>query len=281
MATSLAILKKYGVKPRKKLGQSFLIDDNIATGIVNSSDIGRDDIVVEIGPGHGVLTSKIVEKARKIIAVEIDRQMVDILREELKNASNLEIIHQDILDYDFAAPLKENSHTAKVKIIGNVPYGISSQILFRLIEFRDNISSVVCMFQKEVAERITAVPSTKEYGILSILAAMHTIPSTVMHVPASCFYPRPRVDSSVLKMDIRETPLYEVRDSDIFLKVVKCAFAKRRKTLFNNLRGSDLFPSGTQDVQKILDRLCIDGHRRGETLTVKEFGMLSNAILEL
>jgi 16S rRNA (adenine1518-N6/adenine1519-N6)-dimethyltransferase len=205
--------------------------------------------------------------------------MVDILGEELNNASNLDIIHQDILEYDFTVPLKGNDHITRIKIIGNIPYGISSQIFFRLIEFRDSISSVVCMFQKEVAERITAVPGTKEYGILSILAAMYTIPSRVMHVPASCFYPRPRVDSSVLKMNVRETPLYQVKDGDIFLKVVKCAFAKRRKTLFNNLRGSDLFPSGTQDVQKILGRVCIDGHRRGETLTVKEFGMLSDAIL--
>ena len=281
MATPREILRKYGVRPRKKLGQSFLIDGNIAAGIVRSSDIGRDDVVVEIGSGHGVLTAMIVREAKRVIAVEIDPRMVDILREELKDASNLEIFQQDILDYDFSIPLRDSRDKNKLKIIGNIPYSISSQILFRLIDFRENISSMTLMFQKEVAERITAASGTKEYGILSVITAMYTIPSSVMPVPAGCFFPRPKVDSAVLKMEVRGTPLYAARDNDLFLKVVKCAFAKRRKTLFNNLRSSDLFPGGIEDIQRVLDRLGIDGRRRGETLTVEEFGILTDAILDL
>ncbi len=281
MATPREILRKYGVRPRKKLGQSFLIDSNIVAGIVTSVGIGGDDVVVEIGPGHGVLTKMIVRAAKRVIAVEIDQKMVDILQEELKEASNLEIVHRDILNYDFSTPLRNSVDNKKLKVIGNIPYSISSQILFRLLDFRDNISSMTLMFQREVADRITAVPSTKEYCILSVITSMYTFPSRVMNVPASCFYPRPKVDSSVLKMEVRETPLYAVRDNDLFLKVVKCAFAKRRKTLFNNLRSSDLCPGGREDMQGILDRLGIDGRRRGETLTVEEFGMLTDAILDL
>lgn len=277
----MEILRKYKVRPRKKLGQSFLIDANVAAVIIKSSDIKADEVIVEIGPGCGALTSLIVKEARKVIAVEIDNRMVDILREELNDSSNLEIVHQDILNYDFTMPLRENADIAGVNIIGNIPYSISSQILFRLIHFRHAISSMTLMFQKEVADRIMAPPDTKQYGILSVMTAMYTPPSRIMNVPASCFYPRPLVDSSVLKFKVRRNPLYAVRDNDLFLKVVKCAFAKRRKTLFNNLRSSDVFLTGGDDIQETLNRLDIDGRRRGETLTVEEFGMLSDAILDL
>ncbi len=281
MTTLREILRKYRIRPLKKLGQSFLIDGNIAAGIVRSSGIEGGDVVVEIGSGHGALTSLIVKEAERVVAVEIDPRMVDILREELKEASNLEIFQQDILDYDFSIPLRDSRDKNKLKIIGNIPYSISSQILFRLIDFRETISSMTLMFQKEVAERITAAPGTKEYGILSAITSMYTIPSRVMTVPADCFFPRPKVDSAVLKMEVRETPLYAAKDNDLFLKVVKCAFAKRRKTLFNNLRSSGLFPAGIEDIQMVLDRLGIDGGRRGETLTVEEFGILSDAIRDL
>ena len=280
MATPREILRKYGVRPRKRLGQSFLVEPNIAAGIVALSGIGPDDVVVEIGPGHGALTSIIVDKAKRVIAVEIDEQMADILRRELKDAPNLEVVRQDVLDYDFTAPLGNDPGRGRIQIIGNLPYSISSPILFRLMAFRDTISSMTLMFQREVAERITAPPDTKEYGILAVMTAMYTITSRVMQVPASCFYPRPKVDSSVLKMEMRGTPLCAVRDSDRFLSVVRCAFAKRRKTLLNNLRSSDLFPGGREQVMEVLCRTGIDGGRRGETLTVEEFARLSDALPE-
>lgn len=281
MATSREILRKYSVTPRKRLGQSFLVERNVAARIVAASNVGHEDVVVEIGPGHGALTAFIVEKAKRVIAVEIDAQMADILHRELEAARNLEIVRQDVLDYDFSMPLSDSEVRRKIKIIGNLPYSISSPILFRLIAFRNTISSMTLMFQKEVAERIMAPPDTKEYGILSVMTAMYALPSRVMHVPASCFYPRPKVDSSVLKMEMRQTPLCAVRDNDLFLRVVKCAFAKRRKTLFNNLRSSDLFPGGGEAVMQVLERTGIDGRRRGETLTVEEFALLSNAVLDL
>ena len=278
MTTPRNILKKHGLRPLKRLGQSFLEDRNITAKIVAISDIKSDDIVVEIGSGLGIMTAMIAMEAEKVIALEVDKYMVDILREELKNHSNVEIVQTDVLKYDFSSDHPEHP-SKKLKVIGNIPYNISSQILFRLIEFRDNISSMILMFQKEVAERITASPGTKEYGILSVIVSMYTKPSLEMTVPGSCFYPKPNVDSSVLKMTVREVPLFNIKNPDFFSKLVKLAFSKRRKTLLNNLTGSDLFKSPKKDVAEILELLGIDSNRRGETLTAEEFGKLSNALL--
>ena len=275
MESPLKILKRHRIRPVKRLGQSFLVDNNITSRIVDASKIGGDDTVVEIGAGLGAMTSMIAERAKKVIAVEIDPKLVNVLNEELKEISNIEIVHKDVLRYDFSSPLSEDG---KIKVIGNIPYNISSQILFRLIEFRDHISSATLMFQKEVADRIAAAAGTKEYGILSVIIPMYAVLSTIMTVPSSCFHPKPKVDSSVLKMDMRERPLFKLSDQDIFLKTVKTAFSKRRKTLANNLKGMDIVCSGDMDVSSLLVEAGIDGRRRGETLTVEEFGRLAETI---
>ena len=275
MESPLKILKRYRIRPVKRLGQSFLVDNNITSRIVDASKIGRDDTVVEIGAGLGTMTSMIAERAKKVVALEIDPKLVNVLNEELKEISNIEIIHTDVLRYDFSSPL---GGSGKIKVIGNIPYNISSQILFRLIEFRDHISSATLMFQKEVADRITASPGTKEYGILSVIIRMYAVLSTIMTVPSSCFHPKPKVDSTVLKMDIREEPLYPLNNYDIFLKTVKTAFSKRRKTLANNLKGMDTVCSMGMNVSSLLVEAGIDGRRRGETLTVEEFGRLAETI---
>jgi len=277
MESPLKILKRHRIRPVKRLGQSFLVDNNITSRIVDASKIGRDDTVVEIGAGLGAMTSMIAERAKKVIALEIDPKLVNVLIEELKEMSNIEIIHTDVLRYDFSSPLGGNG---KIKVIGNIPYNVSSQILFRLIEFRDHISSATLMFQKEVADRIAAVPGTKEYGILSVIIPMYAVLSTIMTVPPLCFHPKPKVDSSVLKMDMREKPLFELSDQNIFLKTVKTAFSKRRKTLANNLKGMDIVCSGDIDVSSLLVEAGIDGRRRGETLTVEEFGRLAETIFQ-
>ena len=280
MTTPRNILKKYGIRPLKRLGQSFLIDNNITKKIVMISDIKSEDIVVEIGSGLGIMTAMIAQEAKKVIALEIDKYMVDILREELKNHSNVEIVQIDVLKYDFSSVSPE-SPPETLKVIGNIPYNISSQILFRLIQFRDYISSMVLMFQKEVAERIIAPPGTKEYGILSVIVSMYAKHSLEITVPGSCFYPKPNVDSSVLKLTVRKVPLFNIIDPDFFSKVVKTAFSKRRKTLLNNLKYSNLLKASKKDITDILELLDIDSNRRGETLTVEEFGKLSNALLSV
>ncbi len=275
MESPLKILKRHRIRPVKHLGQSFLVDNNITSRIVDVSKIDGDDTVVEIGAGLGAMTSMIAEKAKKVIALEIDPKLVNVLNEELKEISNIEIIRTDVLRYDFSSPL---GGTGKIKVIGNIPYNVSSQILFRLIEFRDHISSATLMFQKEVADRIAAVPGTKEYGILSVIIPMYAVLSTIMTVPPLCFHPKPKVDSTVLKMDMRERPLFELSNHSMFLKTVKAAFSKRRKTLANNLKGMDTVCSGDMDVSSLLDEAGIDGRRRGETLTVEEFGRLAETI---
>jgi 16S rRNA (adenine1518-N6/adenine1519-N6)-dimethyltransferase len=275
MSSPLKILKKYGIQPTRSLGQSFLIDNNITAKIVDSAGIETSETVVEIGAGPGMMTRRIADKAGRVIALEIDSRIVEVLRHELGTRPNVHIIEADVLDFDFSSVVKDED---RIKVIGNIPYNISSQILFRLIEYRHVISSVTLMFQREVAERIMAPPGSREYGILSVMTVMYMIPSKVTTVPASCFYPKPRVESMVLTMDVRERPLCEACNYDIFRKVVRSAFAKRRKTLINSLKESPFIRDLDIDLASILGGLGINPTRRGETLTVEEFARLSRAI---
>lgn len=277
MESPLKILKRHRIRPVKRLGQSFLVDNNITTRIVDISEIERDDTVVEIGAGLGAMTTMIAERAKKVIALEIDPKLVSVLNQELKEVSNVEIVHTDVLRYDFSSPLGGDG---RIKVIGNIPYNVSSQILFRLLDFIDHISSATLMFQKEVGDRITAAPGTKQYGILSVILSMYAEISTIMTVPSSCFYPKPKVDSSVLKMDTRERPLVTLTDHGIFHETVKAAFSKRRKTLANNLKEMKTVRSLEMNVSSLLDKTGIDGTRRGETLTVEEFGRLAETIVQ-
>ena len=200
MSSPLKILKKYGIQPTRSLGQSFLIDNNITAKIVDSARIETCDTVVEIGAGPGMMTRRIADKAGRVIALEIDSRIVEVLRHEMGTRQNVHIIETDVLDFDFSSVAKDED---RIKVIGNIPYNISSQILFRLIEYRHVLSSVTLMFQREVAERIMAPPGSREYGILSVMTLMYMLPSKVTTVPASCFYPKPRVESMVLTMDVR------------------------------------------------------------------------------
>ncbi len=257
-----------------------MIDSNITAKIVDNAGIGKSDTVVEIGAGPGMMTRLIADKAEKVVALEIDSRIVEVLRHEMADVPNVHIVETDVLDFDFSSVAKsEGDFTPRrIKVIGNIPYNISSQILFHLIEYRHVISSVTLMFQREVAERIMAPPGKKEYGILSVITVMYMLPSKVTTVPASCFYPKPRVESMVLSMDVRESPLCEACDYDIFRSVVRSAFAKRRKTLVNSLKESAFIRDLDIDITSILSDLEIDSTRRGETLSVEEFAALARAI---
>ena len=278
MPTPRQVLKKYDIRPLKRYGQSFLVDQNIITKIVESVEIERSNTIVEIGAGIGVMTGQLARKAQTVIALEIDSRMIDLLQEELKDLSNVNVIHQDILEYDMSLPLRTEHRAGKLKIVGNIPYNISSQILFRMIRFRDHISTAVLMFQKEVGDRITASPGSSSYGILSVLTSMYMVASKVMTVPPGCFYPKPRVDSVVVKLRVRTISLVEMDDHELFRKVVRQAFSKRRKTLYNNLKVATSFKLAPSKILEIFKILGIDEKRRGETLTVEEFGELSNLI---
>lgn len=277
MTTIRKILRDHGIRPLKRLGQSFLEDINIINKIISISNIQEDDTVVEIGAGVGIMTELIAEKVRKVIALDIDPRMVGILRERLAGYHQVDVIKGDVLQYDFSSVGYELL-SRKTKVIGNIPYNISSQILFHLLAYRQHISSMILMFQKELADRLIASPGTKEYGIPTVLVSMYTECFREMVIPRSCFYPEPKVTSAVMKIIIREKPLMDLNDHDFFVKIVKIAFSKRRKTLLNNLRSSPLLGYSEREVVTALKKSGIDGVRRGETLTAEELGKLSNAL---
>jgi len=282
MTSPRAILKKYNIRPYKKRGQSFLIDTNIIEKIVHSAAVTDRDVVVEIGAGIGVMTALLASHARRVIALEIDRNLIEVLHAELKDMSNIEIVGEDVLKYDFTSALDESpaggETDTRFKVVGNIPYNISSQILFRMLRFREYVSSMTFMFQKEVADRIMASPGTKDYGLLSVLTSMYTTPEKVLVVPATCFYPRPKVESSVVRMRVLRNEQCTAVDFEFFFAVVKHAFAQRRKTLFNNLKASAIMKTADVDITDILNELQIDGHRRAETLSVEEFARLASAL---
>ena len=278
MPSPLSLLRKYGIRPRKRLGQCFLCDLNIMEKIVRIAGVRDTDTVVEIGSGIGVLTAMIARTARRVVAVEVDRLLVEVLQQELGGLANVEIVHTDVLQFDFSSvctdPMPEG-RKERIKVIGNVPYNLSSQIVLRLLEYRNCLDRVVLMLQREVADRLAAPPGTKDYGILSVYVALFTEPALENKVPAGCFYPRPDVESRVIRLDVRDKPLCRVDDMDFFRHLVRSAFSKRRKTLLNSLKSSPL-PVTADQISAALSALGIDGVRRAETLSVHEFAALSN-----
>ena len=275
MATVRSILKDCGIRPRKHLGQSFLEDKNIINKIILAADIHEQDIVVEIGAGLGIMTEIMASQAGKVTAIDVDPRMIAVLRERLQNQPRVEIIEKDVLTCDFSA-LRSDGDSAKLKVIGNIPYNISTPILFHLLTFRRHITAMVLMFQKEVVDRLVAFPGNKEYGIPSVIFSLFTTLSREMQVPASCFYPQPKVASSVVKIVVREKPLVELADEQFFFRIVKSSFGMRRKTIWNNLRSAGLPFSSDREIERLLDQAGIEGQRRGETLSPEEFGRLSN-----
>ena len=265
------MLARYDIHPRKRLGQSFLEDLNIVRRIVALADPAEDETVVEIGAGLGFMTEELAKRAGRVIAIEVDPRLAAILRERFTGQDRVEIVQMDVLKYDFSSACPG----ARVKVVGNVPYHISSPILFHLLDFRQSISTMILMFQKELADRITAPPGTKDYGIPSVIVAKHTRAVSEMTVPPTCFYPAPDVVSSILRIEIRREP--ELLDGALFAGIVRAAFARRRKTLWNNLRGIGL---PEESVDQVFVRSGIDRSRRAETLSVEEFSLLTTAWIE-
>lgn len=280
MTTPLAILHRYNIKPNKRLGQSFLVDINTIHKIATAGRISAEDIVVEIGSGIGVLTKSIAQVARRVIAVEIDVKLVDVLRDQLAHMDNVEIYCGDILKLDLAS--KSNDYKSKLKVMGNVPYNISSPVIFHLLAHRSVISDFTLMLQKEVVLRLVAPPNNKTYGVPSVLLQMFADTEKLFDVQASCFLPRPKVESSIIQGKFLEKPQVDLADEALFSQLVKASFAQRRKMLTNNLKNARFLEGlSDTDIQSALDIAGIDGKRRGETLFVTEFGNLSNIMADL
>lgn len=268
------IKERYGFKLSKSLGQNFLTDKNIIDKIIDASDITDEDLVIEIGPGIGVLTAEAAQVAKKVIAVEIDKNLIPILGDTLKEYDNIKILNQDILKTDLNGIIDE-AGCRKTRIIGNLPYYITTPIIMDILERGVNASSITIMMQKEVADRIKAGPGTKTYGALSVAVQYYCDVETVAIVPKEVFVPIPKVDSAVLKLNIRKEKPVELYDEKMFFKCVKAGFGQRRKTLSNSLTGTGL---SKEEVNACLKEVGIDGVRRAETLSMDEFAKIANVI---
>lgn len=248
---------------RKHLGQIFLYDPSILTRIVQLAQLSRDDLVVEIGPGHGRLTKLLAEDVKKIIAIELDKELFGKLKNELIKYSNVELIHMDALKYPY-------ENLPEFKVVANIPFYITTPVIFKLLDAREHLTSITVTVQKEIAERITAKPGGKDYGVLSIMVQYCTNPALAFIIPRGAFRPVPKVDSAVIHLKILERPLIDIKDEKFFRRIVKTAFAQRRKVLSNSLKGI------TRDVKAWLERGGIDPNRRPETLNIEEFARLAN-----
>jgi len=267
------ILKSYGLIPRKRFSQNFLTDRNIAARIVNALGLKGDDAVIEIGPGLGILTEGLLDSGAKVIGIEIDRDLAGGLKERFNGRNNLEIINADALKISYkelAVQCKE-----KLKVVSNLPYNISTPIIFKLLEEREIFSMFLLMLQREVAQRIVSPPDNKEYGVLSVMVQLLADVKIEFDVPPSCFHPAPKVYSSVVRFNILNKPRIDVEDVAFFKRVVKASFGQRRKTLLNALKSLNI---ETPQLVELLNIINIDSKRRGETLTLEEFAVLSRGL---
>lgn len=274
------ILKKYGFSFKKSLGQNFLIDPNILRNIVSHADLTKDSAAIEIGPGIGALTEHLARAAGKVVAFEIDQRLLPVLADTLSPYDNVDVIHADILEVDVKQIFEEQLKDYKdVMVVANLPYYVTTPILLKLLMDRLPIRGLVVMMQKEVADRITASPGTKAYGSLSIAIQYYMQTEIAMIVPKAVFMPQPNVDSAVIKLTRREAPPVQVIDEEFLFKVSRGSFVQRRKTIINNLQSS--LPNGKAKKDLIiqaLEKVGVDPTRRGETLSIEEFGELSNEL---
>lgn len=269
-----SIQEKFGFTFKKGLGQNFLTSADVLRKIVDAAEI--DGGVIEVGPGFGVLTAELAKNSDKTVAIEIDERLLDVLSYTLSEFDNVKIINADILKLDLKSLIQEEFGCDKVSIAANLPYYITTPIITKLIESRLPVKNIVVMVQKEVADRMSALPGTKDYGAITVLCRYYTEPSIVTKVNASLFVPPPKVDSAVLKLRVLDNPSVEVRNEKLFFRVVKAAFSQRRKTLLNCLVSGFSIPK--QDMSDLLEANGINPARRGETLSLEEFAVVADAL---
>jgi len=277
-----AILEKHGFTFKKSLGQNFLIDTNILHNIVSHAKLTEETAAIEIGPGIGALTEQLAKRCKKVLAFEIDGRLIPVLKDTLEPYDNVTVVNEDFLKADVHQMVEKYLKGIQdIVLCANLPYYITSPIIMRCLEEHLPLRSLVMMMQKEVGERISAKPGTKNYGSLSIAVQYYTTAEIVMNVPRTVFVPQPNVDSVVIRLNKREKPLVNVKDEKFFFTVTRASFAQRRKTIFNNL--SSQLPNGKDHkefILKSLEQAGIDPTRRGETLSIEEFARLSDELYE-
>ncbi len=272
------ILKKYNITASKKLGQNFLIDDNIIDNIVKAANVNKEDLVIEIGPGLGTLTYPLLENAGKVISIELDTRMIEILNDRFKFYNNFELINEDVLKVNLNKLIKENKNEEikTVKIVANLPYYITTPIIMKLLEDKLDIESITVMVQKEVADRLVDMPGGKNSGAITYSINYYTKPEKVIDVPNTSFIPSPEVNSSVIKLSILNEPSVEVKDEEQLFKIIKMAFMQKRKTLSNGLTNGKL--ASKEKVEKMLKDLGFDLRIRGEKLTLEDFARIADFV---
>ena len=276
---TIAVLQKTNFHFKKQFGQNFLIDHSVLEHILDYSEINKEDLVIEIGPGIGTLTEALCEKAGFVIAIEIDDKLIPILKDNLSEMDNFFLLHKDALKVDFQKLLSEHPEFSSVKVVANLPYYITTPILMSLLERKLSFRSITVMVQKEVALRMKAAPGTKDYGALSLAVQYYSKPEIVQEVPPHCFIPRPNVSSMVIHLQLHEKAPVSVKDPALLFKTIKFSFMQRRKTLVNAL--SSGFHLDKKDLQALLSSLSYSENVRGETLSLEDFALISDAIREL
>ena len=275
---TIGILQKYNFTFQKKFGQNFLIDTSVLERIMDASQITKDDCVLEIGPGIGTMTQYLAEKAGEVVAVEIDKALIPILKETLAEYDNVTVINDDILKVDINKIVQERNNARPIKVVANLPYYITTPIIMGLFEKHVPLKSITIMVQKEVADRMQEGPGSKDYGALSLAVQYYAKPEIVANVPPNCFIPRPNVGSAVIRLTRHDVPPVEVKDEAYMFALIRASFNQRRKTLLNGLTNAGNLGVTKEQILAALEQMGLPATIRGETLTLEQFGELSNIL---
>lgn len=271
------LMQKYHISANKNLGQNFLIEEQVVESIVAASQIEEHDIVIEIGPGLGTLTQKLLQKAKKVIAIELDNRMIEILKDRFALYDNLIVLNEDVLKINFDKLLEEqNAKKEQVKIVANLPYYITTPIVMKLLEDKVPAISITVMVQKEVADRLIELPGQKNTGAITYCVYYYCEPEEILKVPSNSFIPEPQVESKVIKLNIREKPPVELENEQLFFKIIKASFMQRRKTLLNGLSNSSI--ASKEILKQILVKMGLTENVRGEDLSIEQFAKLANSL---
>lgn len=275
---TIEILQKYNFMFQKKFGQNFLIDTHVLDKIIRSAEVTKDDCILEIGPGIGTMTQYLAESAGRVVAVEIDANLIPILKETLAGYDNVTVLHGDILKTDIQKLTEEYNGGRPVKVVANLPYYITTPIIMNLLEGGAPVENITVMVQKEVADRMQTGPGSKDYGALSLAVQYYAEPYIVANVPPNCFMPRPNVGSAVIRLTKRKEPPVQVSDPELMFRLIRASFNQRRKTLLNGLSNAAELPFSREEVAAALEDLGLAAAVRGETLTLAQFAALAEKL---
>ena len=275
---TIEIIKKYNFAFQKKFGQNFLIDPHVLHKIIKAAGVTKDDCVLEIGPGIGTMTQYLADQARHVVAVEIDKNLMPILEETLREYENITVINEDILKMDIHKLAEDYNGSRPIKVVANLPYYITTPIIMGLFESHVPIDNITVMVQRDVADRMQAEPGTKDYGALSLAVQYYAKAYIAANVPPNCFIPRPGVGSAVIRLTRHEKPPVEAKDPDLMFRLIRASFNQRRKTLQNGLNNSPDVPYSREVIAAAIESLSLPPTVRGETLTLEQFAQLSDCL---